>query len=153
MRTFKILMLLGALSGMYNVYAGEAQPMEDPAIEDRFKKLTLELRCLKCQNQTIYDSKAGLAEDLRAQIRDQIHQGKSDQDIVDYMVARYGNFVRYRPPMTMGTFLLWVGPFLLFGVGIGLLIYQMRKRRQLVQDGPLDEQQHRRAQSILRGEK
>ncbi|MEK6748088.1 MAG: cytochrome c-type biogenesis protein [Pseudomonadota bacterium] len=153
MRMFKIWVLLSVLSGTYNVYAGEAQPMEDPAIEDRFKKLTLELRCLKCQNQTIYDSKAGLAEDLRTQIRDQIHQGKSDQDIVDYMVARYGNFVRYRPPMTVATFMLWVGPFLLFGVGIGMLIYQMRKRRQLVKDAPLDAQQQQRAQSILRGEK
>src|SRR2546426_10660390 len=82
----------------------------DPALEQRVMTLASELRCLVCQNQTIADSNAPLAEDLRNQVREKVRQGASDAQNVDYMVARYGGFVLYRPPFQLSTLLLWVGP-------------------------------------------
>jgi cytochrome c-type biogenesis protein CcmH len=101
----------------------------DPAVEERLKKLAEELRCHDCQNKTIADSNAPLALDLRNQIRVQIAQGRSDAEIRDYMVARYGDFVLYRPPFKASTAVLWLGPFLLVLVGIGLLVRLVRGRR------------------------
>jgi len=130
--------------------AKEATPNEDPVIKERFKELTSELRCLKCQNQTIYDSKAGLADDLRKQIRTQINAGKSNDEIIEYMVDRYGDFVRYRPAMNARTILLWVGPFLLLFTGISILLYQLRKRKTLVTDAPLSEEENMRLNKLLK---
>lgn len=149
MRSVLVAVLFGVTLLPAWANAKEAQPMEDPAIESRFKALTLELRCLKCQNQTIFDSKAGLADDLRKQIRDQMHEGKTDEQIVDYLVARYGDFVRYRPAFEGKTLVLWVGPFLLFFVGITALVIQLRKRRRLVTDAPLSDDERKRAQMLL----
>lgn len=132
------------------VFADQAEPTEDPAIEERFKQLTLELRCLKCQNQTIYDSKAGLADDLRRQIREQIYAGKSDSEIVDYLVARYGDFVRYRPSFGGANLMLWVGPFILLVIGITMLIIQIRKRRAMTEEAPLSADDEKRVQSLIK---
>ncbi len=145
----RIFLILFGLVMAAPLLANDAQPLVDPAIEERFKALTLELRCLKCQNQTIFDSKAGLADDLRKQIRDQMHEGKSDEQIVDYLVARYGDFVRYRPPLKPATVLLWFGPALLFVVGVTVLIIQLRKRRKLVDDTPLSDEERERVQMLL----
>ena len=112
---------------------GEAKPMgDDPAVEARLKALSQELRCLVCQNQTLADSAAPLAEDLRQEIREKIARGMSDKEITDYLVARYGNFVRYRPPVESQTLLLWVGPSLLLIAGFTVLWLTLRKRNALL---------------------
>src|SRR5437868_464665 len=94
-----------------------APASDDPLLEKRVYGLASELRCLVCQNQTLADSNAPLAVDLRGQIREQLKGGKTDRDVVDYMVARYGDFVRYRPPFDARTAFLWVGPFLFAALG------------------------------------
>src|SRR5437868_1459680 len=91
--------------------------------------LANELRCLVCQNQTLADSHAPLAVDLRDQIREQLKGGASERDVIDYMVARYGDFVRYRPPFNAATALLWTGPFLFMALGIWLLRRRLARRR------------------------
>jgi cytochrome c-type biogenesis protein CcmH len=103
----------------------------DAKTEQRLKALAEELRCLVCQNQTIADSSAPLALDLRNQIRAQIAQGRSDEQIRDYMVERYGDFVLYRPPFKASTALLWVGPFALLALGIGVAVLMVRRRRSV----------------------
>ena len=117
----KILLLLALIAGWSAgpVAGGQAKPVsEDPVLEQRVMYLANELRCLVCQNQTIADSQADLAVDLRNQVREQLKQGKSEEEILAYMVERYGDFVRYRPPMKMQTLVLWVGPFLLLAGGM-----------------------------------
>src|SRR5713226_4547218 len=93
--------------------AKEAKPAEDPQIEQRMQALTQQLRCLVCQNETLADSHADLAEDLRKEIREQMKAGKSDQEIISFLTQRYGNFVLYRPPVQPSTYLLWFFPFVL----------------------------------------
>jgi cytochrome c-type biogenesis protein CcmH len=111
---------------------GQASEVEHPdaAVEARLKALAEELRCLVCQNQTIADSNASLALDLRNEIREQISKGKSDDEIRDYMVARYGDFVLYRPPLKSTTLLLWLGPFALLAVGAAIFVVMVRRRRK-----------------------
>ena len=98
-------------------------------LDHRAAALERELRCLVCQNQTLAESNAPLALDLRNQIREQLAAGKSDREVVDYLVARYGDFVRYRPPLKASTALLWAGPFLFLLGGFYLLIRFLRRRR------------------------
>lgn len=126
MRAFLAALLL-ALSPCALAQADEiANP--DPAVEARLKNLGEELRCLVCQNQTIADSNAPLALDLRNQIRVQVGQGKSDDEIRAYMTERYGDFVLYKPPFKATTALLWVGPFALVAVGLVALFLVVRRR-------------------------
>jgi cytochrome c-type biogenesis protein CcmH len=114
------------------VHAAEAQPAaDDPVIEARMLKITAELRCLVCQNQTIADSHSDLAQDLRRQVREMIARGSSDQQVLDYMTARYGDFVLYRPPVKATTVLLWFGPGLLLVGALGGLIVMLRRRSRL----------------------
>ncbi len=123
------IVLFYMLTACALVFAGEAKPLaEDPVLEARLKSLSQELRCLVCQNQTLADSNAPLAEDLRKEIREQMHAGKSDKEVVDYLVARYGDFVMYRPPMKRSTMLLWLGPFVGFLIGAVFLIRTLKKR-------------------------
>lgn len=127
-----LVILMLAYSFLLNtniVFAAEAKPLaEDPVIEARLKAMSQELRCLVCQNQTLADSSAPLAEDLRKEIRVLMHEGKSDKEVVDYLVARYGDFVRYRPPVNNETALLWFGPFLLLIIG-GFVLYKVLKKQ------------------------
>ena len=110
--------------------AKEATPMaKDPEMEKTVNKISAELRCLVCQNQTIADSHAELAVDLKNQVREMVASGKSEDDIVAYMVKRYGDFVRYRPPVNQATFLLWAGPFLLMAIGIFFLFLNFTPNR------------------------
>ena len=102
---------------------------EDGALERRVQSLAQELRCLVCQNQTLADSSAPLAVDLRNQIREQLAAGKSERDVVDFMVARYGDFVLYRPPFKWTTVLLWAGPFIFLLAGFYILIRYVSRRR------------------------
>jgi len=112
--------------------ANEAAPSSaDPALEARVMKLSTELRCLVCQNQTIADSHAELAVDLRRQVREMLQAGQSEQQVIDFMTARYGDFVLYRPPFKALTALLWVGPALMMVLGLGTLFVVLRRRSRL----------------------
>lgn len=134
------------------IVAKEAQPNEDPKIEQRMKALTEQLRCLVCQNETLADSRADLAEDLRRQIREQMKAGKSDQEIIAFLTDRYGDFVLYNPPVKKTTYLLWFGPFVLLIGGTGVLYRYLKRRRELIQDKPLTADERKRAEEILRSE-
>jgi len=139
------LSLLSATGGL----AADAVPTEmDPVKAARAVKLAEKLRCLVCQNQTIADSNAELANDLRGQIREQIAAGRSDDEILSYMVARYGDFVLYQPPFKASTVLLWLGPALLVLIG-GFLLLRNVRRRQHAEAMPLSDDERARAQRLL----
>lgn len=132
--------------------AGEAKPtVADPALEARVLKLSEVLRCLVCQNQSIAESQAELAQDLRGQVREQLAAGKSEQEVVDYMVARYGDFVLYQPPVKTVTLLLWGGPGVLLVAGLAWLGWRLRNRRR---EAPPDltPEEHARARAMLAGD-
>jgi cytochrome c-type biogenesis protein CcmH len=142
--TFATLLLLAV-----PLHAGEARPAAaDPLLETRLTRIAEELRCLVCQNQTIADSNSGLAIDLRNQVREMLQQGMSDQQVVRFMVERYGDFVLYRPPVKGSTWLLWFGPFLLFAGGLTLLVAKLRKRDRAVAP-PLSQGEHELATHLL----
>ena len=130
-----IALMLHAVASV-QAQSREATPMAaDPVIEARVMSLSNELRCLVCQNQTIADSNAPLAVDLRNQVRDQVKAGRSDAQIIDYLVARYGDFVLYRPPVKLTTVLLWVGPFVLLLAGLTGLAVTLRRRARATATG------------------
>jgi cytochrome c-type biogenesis protein CcmH len=120
---------------------------EEPALEKRVTQIASELRCLVCQNQSLADSNADLALDLRNTIREQLKAGASEKDVVGFMVARYGDFVRYRPPLKASTVLLWFGPLLLVALGAGLLARRLRRRR--APEPELSEAERARAARLL----
>ena len=121
-----------AALGMSPSWASEApSAAANPEIESRMMALSAELRCLVCQNQTIADSHAGLAEDLRKQIREMLTKGMNESQILDYMTERYGDFVLYRPPFKASTVLLWVGPALLMAGALGALLVVLRRRQRM----------------------
>jgi cytochrome c-type biogenesis protein CcmH len=134
------------------LFAADAVPTEkDPVAAARAVTLSEKLRCLVCQNQTIADSNAELAQDLRRQIREQIAAGKSDKEIVDYMVARYGDFVLYQPPVKPTTLLLWAGPALLVLIGFVVLARAVRARRARPEAAALTADERERVARLLRG--
>ena len=124
---------------------------DDPVLEKRVVQLTSELRCLVCQNQSLADSNADLAIDLKNQVRSQMQAGKSDTEIRDYMVARYGDFVLYDPPFKSSTLLLWAGPFVLLVIGLLGLAAYLRSRRRRLPDVELTAVDRARAEALLRG--
>jgi len=119
---------------------------DDKGLERRVTSLAHELRCLVCQNQTLADSSAPLAQDLRNQIREQLKAGKTERDVIDFMVARYGDFVLYRPPFKATTAALWTGPFLLLALGAWLLVRRVRTKAPPPE---LTEAERRRAAQLL----
>jgi cytochrome c-type biogenesis protein CcmH len=146
----RVLFLIFALIFAGAAIAKEAQPNEDPQIAARMKNLTEQLRCLVCQNETLADSRADLAEDLRKQVREQIKAGKSDKEIIAYLTYRYGDFVLYNPPVKSTTYLLWFGPFVLLIAGTIVLFRFLQRRREMIQEKPLTADEHKRAEEILR---
>ena len=114
--------------------------------------LSRELRCLVCQNETIAESRADLAVDLRNQIREMMRAGKSDQEIVSYLTARYGDFVLYRPPVRPTTFLLWFGPFILLLAGMFVLLRYVKQRRELIEEQPLSAEDRKKAEGLLQAQ-
>ena len=129
--------------------AGEAPPAAaDPALEKRVLALSEELRCLVCQNQTIADSHAPLAVDLRNEVREKLAAGMSERDIIDFMVARYGDFVLYRPPLKFTTVLLWFGPPLLLLAGLWLFARTLSRRRKNDATA-LSTEEQQRARALL----
>jgi cytochrome c-type biogenesis protein CcmH len=130
----------------YAQAAVQINQFSDPQHEARYKKLIDELRCLVCQNQNLADSNAELAQDLRAQVYKMIEAGDSDQEIIDFMVMRYGDFVLYKPPFKLQTALLWAGPFLLLIIGLGYLIIYLRRQASVTEANlTTDEQQQANA--------
>ena len=103
---------------------------DDPVLQERYERINRELRCLVCQNQTIADSNATLASDLRREVRELIAAGKSDEQIREFMIERYGDFVLYRPRMTPANFLLWAAPALLLLIGAIAVVRVVRRRAQ-----------------------
>ena len=144
---FALLLAFGSWA-----HAGEAKPAaENPALEARVNALANELRCLVCQNQTLADSNAPLAVDLRNQIRERLQQGASERDIIGFMVERYGDFVLYRPPFKATTLLLWAGPMLLVIAGLAALYYRLARRRREVGKPELSGAERARAAALLSG--
>ncbi|MGH8699788.1 MAG: cytochrome c-type biogenesis protein [Burkholderiales bacterium] len=147
------LVLAAMLSLARAAWAGEAQPAAaDPALEERVTALATELRCLVCQNQTLADSNAPLAVDLRNQIRERMREGASERDIIDFMVERYGDFVLYRPPWKATTLLLWLGPITLMIGGLAALYYRLMRRRREDTKPALSDQERARAAALLAGD-
>jgi len=130
--------------------AKEAAPvMGDPVLQERVMKLAGELRCLVCQGESLAESHSDFAADMLRKIRELIEQGKSDQEVKDYLVQRYGDFILYRPPLTSMTALVWFGPLILFVAGAGLLIFNLRRRRTRVTEAPLSEEEQARVKNLL----
>nr|WP_091933620.1 cytochrome c-type biogenesis protein [Propionivibrio dicarboxylicus] len=133
------------------LHAKEAAPVaENEAAEKRLVAISSELRCLVCQNESLAGSQAELANDLRREIRTMIEAGKSDGEIMDFMVSRYGDFVRYRPPLKGTTLLLWFGPVLLLVGGLGGLFVFLRRRTRRIDDAPLSAAEQRQAEQLLK---
>jgi cytochrome c-type biogenesis protein CcmH len=130
-----LLLVLGGTAGAIDT----EDAFDDPVLQHRYENINRELRCLVCQNQTIADSNATLAQDLRREVRDMIAAGQTDAQIREFMIERYGDFVLYRPRMTAGNFLLWAAPVLLLVIGAFVLVRVVRRRAQetdLDPDGP-----------------
>jgi cytochrome c-type biogenesis protein CcmH len=136
----------------FSAEANEAAPLaEDPVVEQRLITIAEELRCLVCQNESLAGSRSDLALDLRREIRSLIKQGKSDQEVRDFLVSRYGDFVLYRPPVKPTTWLLWGGPFVLLGGGLLGLFLFLRRRKPA--DAALSPEDQRKADALLNDER
>ena len=149
------LLLLGGLLGAGQASAAiDVYTFDSDAQEQTFRELTKELRCPKCQNQDIADSNAGLAKDLRDKTYQMVREGKDKEEIVDYMVARYGNFILYNPPLMASTLILWLGPLLVILIGGAVVVMRSRRtsavKKQL--DNALSEEEQRRLAELLKEE-
>ncbi len=144
------LIILFLTFATFSVQAREAVLLvQDEATEKRLETISSELRCLVCQNESLAGSQAELAQDLRKEIRGMIRSGKSDSEIMEFMVARYGDFVRYRPPLKASTLLLWFGPALLFIVALVALFLTLRRRNQTIRETPLSADEQQRVERLL----
>jgi cytochrome c-type biogenesis protein CcmH len=137
------VVFLALLLALGRTLAADAPPLSD-AQETRYRALLQDLRCLVCQNESLLDSDAPLAADLRAQVRTRVVQGQSDSDIKRYLTDRYGDFVLYKPPLQANTWLLWGGPFLLVVVGLALLLAYARRTRRHASPRKVDDEALRR---------
>ena len=146
-----VLLALIASSPQWALAADAVPTEKDAVAASRVVRLSEKLRCLVCQNQSIADSSAELAQDLRRQIREQVAAGRTDDEIVAYMVARYGDFVLYEPPVKATTLLLWGGPALLLVAGFASLVAIVRARRREPAAAPLSAEERERAARLLAG--
>ncbi len=144
-----IVFLMGICIGLAN--AGEASPMaEDPVVEARLVHISQELRCMVCQNESLSSSRAELADDLRREVRDLIRTNKSDQEIKDFLVSRYGDFVLYRPEVKPLTWVLWFGPFVVLLMAAIFLLAYLRQRRLAVHPQALSDADRARVEQLLK---
>ncbi len=144
-----IVMLIPSL-----VWAKEAFPVaEDLEVEKRMLAITMDLRCLVCQNESIADSRADFSNDMRREIRQKIKENKSDEEIIQFLVDRYGDFVLYNPPMKPTTLLLWFGPILLFVIGFISLLTFLKRRREQIEEISLSEAEQTKAENLLNEKK
>jgi|TARA_R110001583_G_scaffold36262_6_gene119587 cytochrome c-type biogenesis protein CcmH len=142
-----LLLLLAAVAAQA-VVNGYKYPFEDPADIARFQHLAEELRCPKCQNQNLADSNAPVAGDMREKVYELMNEGQSDDQIVGYLVARYGDFVRYKPPVRAETYLLWFGPLLAFLLGLLVLRQMRRNQRKAPVPAPLTDAERQRLEQL-----
>ena len=145
---FVVPLILGLLLTTAGYARVEVHDFDSPDQEQRYNKLIEELRCLVCQNQNLADSNAELAVDLRRKTYEMVKQDKTEREIASFMVDRYGEFVLYRPPLNSNTLLLWIGPFIILLIGVGLLIRTIRRRRA-EQTVDVDDATLRTAASLL----
>ena len=146
-----LLMILCALS-FGSPFAKDATPLaDDPVTEQRLISISEEMRCLVCQNESLAGSRSDLANDLRREIRTLIKEGKSDDQIRNFMVERYGDFVLYRPPVKPITWLLWIGPFIILLIGIAVLFTYLRRRNSAVTTIALSDDDNKRIDALLNG--
>lgn len=154
MKSFAAIVLILALS----LFAGNAyavmpdEVLADPALEARARNLSQDLRCLVCQNQSIDDSAAPLAKDLRVIVRERLTQGDTDEQVIEYLVARYGNYVLLKPPFQRDTLLLWIGPavFLLIAAGVSLLYFRARRQSEDETVAPLTEDERQQLDDLVK---
>ena len=139
--------LLGAVAGAQ--VQAPAATSNDPALEARVKALSAELRCLVCQNQTVEDSTAPVARDMKDQVRTQLAAGKSEAEVKQYMTDRFGDFVLYKPPLKATTIVLWAGPFVALAFAGLLLIRRLRRRSAVTATTPLNDIDRERARALL----
>lgn len=135
MRTFAFLVLAAVLAGPAAA-VDSGQAFEDPALQERYERMTRELRCLVCQSETIADSNSMLAADLRREVRELLAQGASDDEIRAFMTERYGDFVLYRPPFAPRTWLLWLAPALLLAGGVAVVLLVILRRARAAGSDP-----------------
>jgi cytochrome c-type biogenesis protein CcmH len=148
---FAILLLLSLSVSAFAVQPDEILP--DPKLEARARELSMELRCLVCQNQSIDDSDAPLARDIRILIRDRLKAGDSDNEVILFLVARYGEFVLLRPRFAPHTLVLWLGPFVVFGLGLLAILRYRRASRSTTAEAPLSDEESRRLSELLKPER
>ncbi|WP_421312453.1 cytochrome c-type biogenesis protein [Aeromonas sp. 603404] len=156
MRVFiaSLLLLLGWVVQTPVMAAIDVYTFDNDNQEQVFRELTKELRCPKCQNQDIADSNAGLAKDLRDKTYQMVREGKDKEEIVDYMVARYGNFILYNPPLMASTLILWLGPLLVIVIGIGVVVIRSRRSAATAEpvESTLSDEEQRRLAELLKEE-
>jgi cytochrome c-type biogenesis protein CcmH len=144
-------MIVSAALLSLSCFAKEAIPTaEDPVLEKRLMELSENLRCLVCQNETIAESRADFSNDMRREIREQMKANKSDEEIIEFLVARYGDFVLYNPPFKPTTILLWFGPLILFISGVTALMLYLRRRRTQIEEKPLSESERLQAENLMK---
>lgn len=151
-----VAVTMAGLLAVGSAAAKEAAPTGfDPMAHKRVVEISEQLRCLVCQNQSIIDSNAELAVDLRNQVIEQVKAGRTNQEIIDYMVERYGDFVLYKPPFKTSTLILWLGPVALFVIALGAFYVNIRRRKRLVAEAskPLTSQEQALADELLSGKK
>ena len=149
-----LLLLAGLVCAGQARAAIDVYTFDSDAQEQTFRELTHELRCPKCQNQDIADSNAGLAKDLRDKTYQMVREGKEKQEVVDYMVARYGNFILYNPPLMASTLILWLGPLLVIVIGVVMVVVRSRRRPAAATpaDSALSAEEQRRLAALLKEE-
>ena len=147
----RVLLLLAMACLPWAVHAKEAEFVGgDPELHHRVMEVAGELRCLVCQGQSLADSHSEFAIDMREYIQEMMEQGMTNREVVDFMVERYGDYVRYRPPFKSTTVLLWFGPLLLLGIGIAVLYYNILRRKKVIAETPLTQEEQRRAEALLK---
>ena len=144
-----IIIILVILSSVFTASAADTYVFKDEVTEKRYRALVKELRCPKCQNQNLADSNSPIAKDLRNEVYELLAQGKADKEIVDFMVARYGDFVLYRPKVSNVTYVLWFGPAILLLIGVIVVVLILRRNRQ-PQAKSLSEEQQEKLKNLLK---
>jgi cytochrome c-type biogenesis protein CcmH len=146
----RILLIALSLMSLQLAFANDAAPLaDDPVTEQRLISISEEMRCLVCQNESLAGSRSDLANDLRREIRTLIREGKSDDQIRNFMVERYGDFVLYRPPVKPVTWLLWIGPFVILAIGIAVLLGYLRRRNASPVDAALSTEDNQKIDALL----
>ncbi|PIJ51532.1 cytochrome c-type biogenesis protein CcmH [Erwinia sp. OLTSP20] len=148
-----LLLLLASLFCVSTLAAIDVRHFSSPQQEQQYRSLTESLRCPKCQNNSIADSNAMIAADMRLKVYQLLQQGLTPQQIRDYMIARYGNFVSYQPPFELSTIILWLGPLLFLLAGGGMIIVRGRRMRRSPVNSTLNAEQQRRLDSLLHDRK